>query len=169
MVKITQWKTVFSRWRLPAFLEVVMSTLISQGTAELGRRHQKNTEAPHFPQSLSRCHFPLSQCWKVLFSEWSSKTELLTSTSIQERLLPILHLKSSDSHSAFFFFSFFNSYISRRREHLRNFKNNNTDVNVGTEISEMKRKIELVQKSWLQLVQALDALWRKLYAVLSLL
>lgn len=33
----------------------------------------------------------------------------------------------------------------------------------------MKRKIELVQKSWLQLLQALDALWRKPYVVLSLL
>lgn len=48
-------------------------------------------------------------------------------------------------------------------------KNNNTDVNVGTEISELKRKMELVQKSWLQLLQALDALWRKSQVVLSLL
>lgn len=52
-------------------------------------------------------------------------------------------------------------------ECLRNFENDNTDVNVGTEISELKRQVELVKQSWLKLLQALDALWRKPYVVLS--
>lgn len=91
-----------------------------------------------------RAHGP-SQCWKVLFSVWNSKTELLTSIAIQD-CCHFCITKSDDFHLRPFFFFL---YISRRIECLRSFENNNIGVSVSTEISQLERKMELAPKSWL--------------------